>query len=173
MSTKELVKQCPHSWNDGNGPNVCKLEAGHQGACEPVTASPVLARELSESDLTDGSISALERCLILRSPQALSVAKMLAEIKGRPLGNRILVLPLPPDERIGNIYIPENARANQNCGIVVAVGRGTYQNGCLVPPQVRIGNFVIFSKYAAEEIDVGGTKVFRIDEGSISFAAGD
>lgn len=129
-------------------------------------------RELKQEDLVDRSIPTFHRAMVLRSPEAEKVALALAEISGRPMSDRILVLPLPADERVGTIIIPETSREEQCCGIVVSVGRGHYENGLLVAPEVEPGNFVVFSKYSGRELFVGDIKLVQIVEGDITFAAG-
>lgn len=133
--------------------------------------SSALAK-LSEADITNAQLPPIDRAMVLRTPQAEKVALHLAEIAGRPLADRILVLPLPPDERYGSILFADSAKEDQCCGIVVAVGRGRFENGTLVPPEVRAGNYVSFSRYAARKVDVGGIEVFQVSECDISFAAG-
>lgn len=139
---------------------------------DKTNGSLLLRRDLTREDLRDASVSELDRALLLRVPDAEVVAKALAEIAGRPLADRILVLPLPPDERYGQIYLPENAQGDQTCGIVVAVGRGAYRNGVLVAPEVTPGNFVMFSKYSSRTLKIGNIEVFQIVEADITFAAG-
>ena len=132
-----------------------------------------LEKPLSPEDVTDASISTLERATILRVPAALEVAHFLKNINGRPLGECVLVLPLPRNDRYGYIIIPEDAQEDQACGIVVGVGKGRYENGVLIPPDVSVGNYVAFSKYSAKSIDLAGVQVFQIAEGDITFAAGE
>lgn len=128
--------------------------------------------QLTENDLVDAALSTLERATVLRVPRAREVSEQLAEIQGRPLSDRILVLPLPPDERFGQVLIPDTAQQDQQCGIVVAVGRGRYENGVLIAPEVKAGNYVMFSKFAQRTLKIGDIEVFQITEADINFAAG-
>lgn len=137
------------------------------------TALPVKVQPLTEADLVNAALSTLDRAMVLRKPRALEVAKDLEEMSGRPLADRILILPLPPDEAFGKIFIPDTARQDQLCGIVVAVGRGKYQNGVLVAPEVKPGNFVMFSKFSSRTLKIGDIEVFQIVEADITFAAGE
>lgn len=129
-------------------------------------------RTFTREDVVDGSLNTLDRARILVSPQAVEVVKILDEIQGRPLGDKVFVLPVPQDERFGSIIIPENTRDDQHCGIVVAVGRGRYENGVLIPPEVHVGNYVAFSKYAGREVKIGNKTVLQISECDIAFAVG-
>jgi chaperonin GroES len=131
------------------------------------------ARTLTEQDLGNSQLSTMERAMILRSPMASEVCRELKAINGRPLGDKIFVLPLPPDERHGSIIIPENTRDEQHCGIVVAVGRGHYENGVLIAPEVGPGNYVVYSKYAGRTVQVGNVSVQQISECDITFAVGE
>lgn len=131
-----------------------------------------LDRPLTPEDMTDASLSTLERASILRRPQAEQVVLMLDEIGGRSLGEKLLVLLLPPDDSYGSIVIPETAREDHVCGIIVAVGKGHYENGVLVAPEVQRGNYVVFSKYAGREIKIGDHVVVSISEPDINFVVG-
>ena len=134
--------------------------------------SLVPATPLKPEDISDASIPELHRAQALRVPEAAHVAQVLQSIGGNPLGNRDLVLPLPQNDRYGSIIIPENAREDNVHGIVVAVGRGIYQNGILIPCELKPGNYVTFSKYAARKVKVDQVELFQIVESDVSFAAG-
>lgn len=141
------------------------LQTTHESKLQP-------GRTFTPADVVDGSLNTLDRAKILISPAAVEVVKTLDAINGRPLGDKIFVLPVPQDERFGSIIIPENARDDQFCGIVVAVGRGRYENGVLIPPEVNVGNYVAFSKYAGREVKIGDKTVLQISECDIAFAVG-
>ena len=130
------------------------------------------SKKLTQHDVSDASLPTLHRATVLRTPQALAVSKALASINGRPLGDRLLILPLPSDDHFGRIIIPENAKEDQTCGIVVSVGKGRYENGVLIPPEVLPGNYVVFSKYAARKVRVADIEVYQVAEADIAFAAG-
>lgn len=139
---------------------------------EVITSSLQRGRTFSRDDIADGSLNTIDRAKMLVYPDAVAVARMLDAIEGRPLGDKIFVLPVPNDERFGSIIIPENSRDEQFCGIVVAVGRGRYENGVLIPPEVHVGNYVAFSKYAGREVKIGDKTVLQISECDIAFAVG-
>jgi chaperonin GroES len=128
-------------------------------------------RELTPEQLSDASISTFERAIALRVPQAELVNQALASIDGRPLADRVLVLPLPKDDHFGSILIPDNAQEEHICGIVVSVGRGRYEHGTLVPMEVKPGNYVSFSKYSARKVQVATVELFQITEPDITFVA--
>lgn len=75
----------------------------------------------------------------------------------RPLGDRVVVQRVAEDTRSpGGIYIPEVAKEKPIDGIVVAVGRGAWRDGQIVPLDVQIGDRVIVGKYAGSEVKVDG-----------------
>ena len=43
----------------------------------------------------------------------------------KPLGDRVLVLPAPAEEKIGGIIIPDTAKEKPLHGTIKAVGQGT------------------------------------------------
>lgn len=137
------------------------------------TVALVPKRRLKSEDISDASIPALHRAQALRIPEAQHVAQVLRAMGGKPLGNRILVLPLPADDRYGSIYYPENAREDNVHGIVVAVGRGLYQNGKRIPCELKPGNYVTFSKYAARKVKIDQVELFQMVESDVTFAAGN
>ncbi|MFZ2523341.1 MAG: co-chaperone GroES [Minisyncoccia bacterium] len=89
-----------------------------------------------------------------------------------PLGSRVLVKPYTKEElqsknSFGIILPEKDSKEKSEQGMVVAVGRGDYVDGKLVPMTVKIGDKVAFSKYGYEEISVKGEEYFLIKEDSI------
>ncbi len=88
-----------------------------------------------------------------------------------PLGDRVLVEPItePTSEKTkSGIYIPESIQKEKpQEGIVIAVGEGRYDDGERIPMQVKVGDKVIFSKYAYEEIKVEGKEYYLFKEENI------
>ncbi len=72
----------------------------------------------------------------------------------RPLGDRIVVKPIPKEEKTkGGIILPDTAKEKPQEGEVVAVGPGRLlDNGQRVPIDVKVGDKVIYSKYGGNEI---------------------
>ena|SRR5579872_1661631 len=70
-----------------------------------------------------------------------------------PLHDRIVVRREPEQtQTAGGIYIPDNAREKNQVGSVVAVGKGkTDDHGKLIPLEVKVGDKVLFGKYAGTE----------------------
>jgi co-chaperonin GroES (HSP10) len=55
---------------------------------------------------------------------------------------------------------------------VVAVGRGHFENGTLVPPEVKVGNYVVFRKYSNSLVKLGDVEVYQVSASDITFALG-
>ena len=71
-----------------------------------------------------------------------------------PLGDRVLVEAVEQKEVIkGGIVIPDSAKEKPQEAKVVSVGPGKRDdNGKLIPMDVKVGDFVLTSKYGGTEI---------------------
>ncbi len=87
----------------------------------------------------------------------------------RPLGSRVVVRPLQSEEKTpSGIIIPDTAKEKPKRGEVIAVGSGKrLKNGKTVPLDVMVGDKVIFSEYAGDEVEVKGEKYLIMDESDI------
>lgn len=66
-----------------------------------------------------------------------------------PLYDKILVRPLPPSDQIGSLFIPETAVEKPEIGIIEATGEGRLmESGTIIPLRVRVGDKIMFSKFA-------------------------
>lgn len=90
-----------------------------------------------------------------------------------PLGDRVLVKPLSPDE-IENkvtsfgIIIPDTAKEKPEQGTVVAVGSGRRtEKGEIIPVAVKAGDRVMFAKYGFEEVKIDGVEYYIVSEKDI------
>ena len=88
--------------------------------------------------------------------------------KLRPLHDRLVVKRLPEEEVTkGGIIIPEAAKEKPIQGEVIAVGTGKLlDNGQARSLDVKVGDRVMFGKYAGSEIKIDGTEqlILREDE---------
>ena len=80
-------------------------------------------------------------------------------MKVRPLADRVLVKRL--DEEVekskGGIIIPDTAKEKPQQGKIIAVGKGRKnEDGSVVPLDVKVGDRILFGKYAGSEIKVDG-----------------
>jgi chaperonin GroES len=82
----------------------------------------------------------------------------------KPLADRVLVVPAPAEERtIGGIIIPDTAKEKPLKGEVVAVGNGTKDEDMVV----KIGDTVLYGKYAGTELELDGTKYLIMRQSDI------
>lgn len=98
------------------------------------------------------------------------MVNMAKKINIQPLGNRVLVEPEKLEKKTeSGIVLPDTIEGEKpSRGTVRAVGAGKRaDDGSLVPPSVKKGDMVLFSKYASEEIEIEGKKYLIIDEGSL------
>jgi chaperonin GroES len=77
-------------------------------------------------------------------------------MKIRPLHDRVLVKRVEEEAKTkGGIIIPDTAKEKPIKGEVIAVGEGrVLDNGQKVPMAVKVGDRIIFSKYAGTEIKI-------------------
>lgn len=95
-----------------------------------------------------------------------------AEGPVRPLGDRVLLKPVPVEEGKklpSGIIIPETIdKEKPETGIVIAVGPGKRgEDGSLVPVNVKVGDRVVFSKYGYDEVKVDGIEYYVVREENI------
>ena len=90
-------------------------------------------------------------------------------MKIKPLSDRVLVIKTEDENRTkGGIIIPDTAREKPQKGKVVAVGPGKMgDNGNRIPLDVKVGDKVIFSKYAGNEIKIDNTDHVFMKEADI------
>jgi len=87
----------------------------------------------------------------------------------KPLGDRIVVKPIEQEERTaGGIILPETAKEKPQEGEVIAAGPGRLDDvGKRVPMEVKVGDRVLYAKYAGTEIKLGDTKVLIFKESDV------
>ena len=88
----------------------------------------------------------------------------------KPLHNYILLTRLEEETKTaGGIIIPDNAKEKPSRGKVVAVGDGIFENGQRIPLTVKVGDTVLFAKWAssANEVKIDGTDYVLIKETDI------
>jgi chaperonin GroES len=74
----------------------------------------------------------------------------------KPLEDRVLIKPLDPETKTASgIFLPESAKEKPMQGKVVATGPGKMlDNGERVTVSVKVGDVVVFGKYAGTEIEI-------------------
>ncbi len=87
----------------------------------------------------------------------------------RPLHDRLIVRRLEEGEqKIGGIIIPDTAKEKPQQGTVLAVGKGKVNDdGKRVPLDVKMGDRILFGKYAGQEIKLGGEEYFIMKEDDV------
>jgi chaperonin GroES len=82
----------------------------------------------------------------------------------KPLADRVLVEPLAAEQKTaGGIIIPDTAKEKPQKGTVVAAGEGKKDE----PMTVKVGDTVLYGKYAGTEISVDGKDYLIMRESDI------
>ncbi len=84
----------------------------------------------------------------------------------RPLQDRIIVKRVEEETKTaGGLFIPETAKEKPQRGEIVAVGNGKKtEDGKVLPLDVKVGDTVLFGKYAGTEIKVDGEEFLMMRE---------
>ena len=89
-------------------------------------------------------------------------------MKVKPLYDRLLIKRVEEKEaKHGGIIIPDTAKEKPMEGKVIAVGSGRVEkDGKQIPLQVKVGDRVLFGKYAGTEIKIDDREhvILREDE---------
>ncbi len=87
----------------------------------------------------------------------------------RPLQDRIIVKRVEEETMTaGGLFIPETAKEKPQRGKIVAVGNGKKtEEGKVLPLDVKVGDTVLFGKYAGTEIKVDGDDLLMMREDDI------
>jgi chaperonin GroES len=87
----------------------------------------------------------------------------------KPLGSRVVVEPIEQEEiTAGGIVLPETAKEKPQKGTVLAVGPGDRdEDGKHIPMDVKVGDTVLFAKYAGTEIKVDNKKLLILRESDL------
>ena len=98
--------------------------------------------------------------------------KTKAKVAFKPLGNRVVIEPTESDEQMstGGIFIPDTAKEKPQEGTVVAAGPGRLTDeGKRVPMDLKVGDTVVYSKYAGTEYKEGDIEYLVLREDDILF----
>jgi chaperonin GroES len=90
-------------------------------------------------------------------------------MKVRPLQDRVLVKRLEKEEKTaGGIIIPDTAKEKPAEGKIVAAGPGKVNDeGKLIKLDVKVGDRVLFAKYAGNEVKIDGEELLLMREEDI------
>ncbi|MCH8554208.1 MAG: co-chaperone GroES [Schleiferiaceae bacterium] len=88
----------------------------------------------------------------------------MAEIKVRPLADRVIVQPAAAETKTASgIIIPDSAQEKPQRGTIVAVGNGKKDE----PLTVQVGDEVLYGKYAGTEFKYEGSDYLIMRESDI------
>ena len=87
----------------------------------------------------------------------------------RPLHDRIIVERLEEETKTaGGIIIPDTAKEKPQQGKVIAVGKGKKtEDGKILPLDVKVGDKILFGKYAGTEIKIEGKEFLMMREDDV------
>jgi chaperonin GroES len=90
-------------------------------------------------------------------------------LKIRPLHDRIIVKQLEEEEKTaGGIIIPDTAKEKPHQGKIIAVGKGKIlEDGSVRPLDVKVGDKVLFEKFAGSTIKLSGEEYMIMREEEI------
>ena len=93
----------------------------------------------------------------------------MASKKLTPVGDRVVVKPEPEEQKTrSGIVLPDTAKEKPSEGTVIAVGTGRIlDNGQKVPPEVKVGDKVVYSKYGGTEVKLDGEEYIILAERDI------
>jgi chaperonin GroES len=86
-----------------------------------------------------------------------------------PLGDRVVVKPKPKDEMTSSaIVLPDTASEKPQEGAVLSVGHGrVLDSGKRIEMEVKVGDTVLFAKYAGTEVKLEGEDHLVIRESDL------
>ena len=94
---------------------------------------------------------------------------MSSKLSLKPLGDRLVIEPIEQEEiTAGGIVLPETAKEKPQQGKVLAAGPGARDDeGKRIPMDVKVGDTVLYAKYAGTEIKVEGKKLLILKESDV------
>ena len=88
----------------------------------------------------------------------------MSKVKVKPLADRVLVEPASAEETtVSGIIIPDTAKEKPQRGTVIAVGEGKIDE----PLTVKVGDAILYGKYAGTEITVEDKEYLIMRESDI------
>jgi chaperonin GroES len=87
-------------------------------------------------------------------------------ISVKPLGNRVVVEPIEQDDVLASgIVLPDTAKEKPQQGMILAAGPGERDDaGKRIAMDVKVGDKVLFAKYAGTELKLDGKKLLILRE---------
>ncbi len=92
----------------------------------------------------------------------------MAELKGKILAGKILVLPQEAETKTASgIIIPDSAKEKPQAGKVVLVGAAKSDE----PMEVAVGDTVFYGKYSGTELNIDGTSYLLMSQTDVLYIA--
>ena len=91
-------------------------------------------------------------------------------VKLRPLSDRVVVKPLEREEMTkSGIVLPDTVKEKPQEGLIEAVGNGRFneQTGTRIELDVKVGDRVMYAKYAGSEIKIDEVDYLILSEKDI------
>lgn len=87
----------------------------------------------------------------------------------KPLGERVIIEVAKEEEKtVSGIVLPGSAQEKPQTGSIVAVGEGRIlENGSKIDLSVKVGDNVLFEKYAGVEVKYEGKEYLVLNERDI------
>jgi len=87
----------------------------------------------------------------------------------KPLGSRVVIEPTEQEDvTAGGIVLPETAKEKPVKGKILSIGPGERDDeGKRIPMDVKVGDTVLYAKYAGTEIKVEGKKLLILKESDV------
>jgi chaperonin GroES len=87
-------------------------------------------------------------------------------ISVKPLGNRVVVEPIEQEDVTAlGIVLPDTAKEKPQQGMILAAGPGERDDdGKRIELDVKVGDKVLFAKYAGTELKLDGKKLLILRE---------
>ena len=88
----------------------------------------------------------------------------MSKVNIKPLADRVIIEPAAAEEKTASgIIIPDTAKEKPQKGSVVAIGNGKKDE----PITVKVGDSVLYGKYAGTEITIEGEEYLIMRESDI------
>ena len=87
----------------------------------------------------------------------------------KPLGDKVIVEVLGAKDRTkGGIVVPDSAKEKPQEAKVLAVGSGkVLPSGKVIPPELKVGDTVLFGKYSGNEVKLDGKEFLIINQDDV------
>ena len=100
---------------------------------------------------------------------------MATSSKLQPLGDRVVVKPMPREEMTkSGIVLPDTAKEKPQEGLILAVGPGAFDSeGKRMAMDVKVGQKVLYGKYAGTEFKLEDDELLIVSQKDILAVVGE